>query len=95
MSERVRKLILAVWAEHGAQDIARNEVLATLHFLVCHVKPYKVEAMLEWLLRNAITGERFITFKKECGGSNFNLWQELTRRTEYARPLTVQEDLRV
>jgi hypothetical protein len=56
-----------------------------LHFLDNHFPPHKLDAALEWLVANKITGQKFITwFKEECQYSDLEMHRRLLRVVDNA-----------
>lgn len=92
MSEERRKLMLTIWAGYEPM----HEVLHRLHWLDANAFNYeKVNAGLRWLVRNQLTGKRFVEFwKSDCAGSDLNLYSTLISKLEKEekRILTYEKD---
>ena len=82
MSPKLRELYLSVWGgvspPHG--------VTARLHYLDTHFPRLKLEAALKWLVRNKLTGQRFVDWiEMECFGSQLEMHRKLLQMVEKER----------
>ena len=94
MSPKLRSLYLNIWAglapPHG--------VTSRLHYLDTFFPRHKLESALKWLVRNKITGQRFVDWiETDCFGSQLEMHRKLLQIVEkerYMRVLT-NKDLSV
>lgn len=79
---QVRRAFLKVWDGHFPHD----EVTHALYYLDCHFPKEKLLDALAYLVRNQITGKRFVQWLGgQCHGSNLKMHQELLKRVEGER----------
>jgi hypothetical protein len=77
MSQERRKLYLSIWA--GYEDT--HSITTRFHYLDAHFPDEKLNAALNWLLRNQLTGKRFVEFvRAECFNSNLELHRKLLEK---------------
>lgn len=60
-----------------------HKILYYLEFLALHMPAIRLRPSLEWLIRNELTGAKFIDFvSAECASSGLELIRQLTKRIE-------------
>lgn len=78
MSEQTRRMMLVIVNNDEAN---LHAVTQALYFLYVHMPAAKLEASLNWLVKNKLIGKRFIDFLAECSQSEEkNSYLELHRR---------------
>ena len=94
ISEERRRLMLTIWAGHRPMI----EVLGRMHWLDANTfNEERVNQGLRWLIRNKLTGTRFVEFfKNECGASDLNFYTTLISKLEKEekRILTFEKDFK-
>jgi hypothetical protein len=86
LSQARRKLFLTIWAGHADT----HSITTRFHYLDCHFPPAKLDAALSWLVRNRLTGQRFVEFvRHDCHNSNLEMHRKLLEKvdnqTDYIR----------
>ena len=91
MTNEIRELIYRVWG--GASDM--HAILTKMHYLDSMFPRDKLEPALRYLVRQGITGDRFVDwYGTKCFGSDLEMHRELMRVVEtdlMLRPLTFRD----
>lgn len=90
-----RELFLRIWSGHANV----HAIVTRLFYLDVHFPVARLDAALRWLIRNSLTGDRFLQFVDgDCAGSNLELHRKLIAATEKekkTRPIFAGKDFRV
>lgn len=79
-----RELFLKIW--QGYEPF--HDVTARLFYLDVHFPEAMLDAALEWLVRNRLTGRQFVQFVQgDCAGSNLELHRRLLAKVEHEKSL--------
>lgn len=73
-----RELMLKIWAAY----LPMHAVLQPLCFLDMHMHPEAFDLSMKWLIRNGLTGAKFVEFYQTIGGSDLELQRRLLMQLE-------------
>lgn len=64
-------------------DYPEHVLTVRLHYLDCHFPEAKIDTALWWLIKNCLTGKRFLSWiESDCAGSNLEMIRQLTAKIE-------------
>jgi hypothetical protein len=83
MDQHRRVLFLTITAGFHPAESRFHEIATRLYYLDVHFPENKLNAALQWLIANKLTGARFVEWAKgDCAGSNLEMHRLLLSRIE-------------